>query len=59
MVILRCWLGLNLNWFKSYDTNEKHAKMTKNTDLLFLQNRSKMKMEIFAFCVITFEAIKI
>ena len=25
----------------------------------FLQNRTKTKMEIFAFCVITFEPIKI
>ena len=23
-VILRCWMGLNLNWFKSYDTKCKY-----------------------------------
>ena len=23
MVILRCWIGLNHNWFKSYDTKRK------------------------------------
>ena len=22
-VILRCWIGLNLNWFKNYDTKNK------------------------------------
>ena len=54
-------MGLNLNWFKSYDTNEKHAKMEKKKSpktihgFLFLQNRTKTKMEIFAF----FEPIKI
>ena len=33
-------MGLNLNWFKSYDTNEKHAKtqnakITKNITRIF------------------------
>ena len=28
-VIMRCWTGLNLNWFKSYDTNDKQAKIRK------------------------------
>ena len=26
-VILRCWTGLKLNWFNSYDTNAKNVKM--------------------------------
>ena len=25
-VIMRCWTGLNLNWFKSYDTNAQKRK---------------------------------
>ena len=60
-VILRCWTGLNLHWFKSYDTNEKHEKRAKNTTQIraFLQNCKNPKMEIFSFCVITFEPIKI
>jgi hypothetical protein len=29
-VILRSWTGLYLNWFKSYDTNEKTLKNAKN-----------------------------
>ena len=28
-VILRCLTGLNLDWFKSYDKNEKHVKNAK------------------------------
>ena len=46
--------------------NEKHAKTQKtqkspktvHTQFFFVQNRSKMKMEKIAFCVITFEQIK-
>ena len=38
----------------------KNAKITKNSTYdFFLQDRSKMKMEKIAFCVITFEPIKI
>ena len=39
----------------------KNAKITKNTTQIkfFLQNRKKTKMEIFAFCVITFEPINL
>ena len=67
MVILRCWTGLCHNWFKRYDKNEKHVKNAKNPKiaqnstwiLSFLQNRTKTKIEIIAFCVITFEPIKI
>ena len=29
-VILRCWMGLYLNWFKNYYTNAKKCKNTKN-----------------------------
>ena len=40
--------------------NEKHAKTTKNSTYdFFLQNRTKTKMEKIAFCVITFDPIKI
>ena len=67
MVILSCCTGLYLNWCKSYDKNEKHMKNTKNPKitknstriLFFLQNRTKTKMEIIAFCVITFEPIEV
>ena len=63
-------MGLDRNWFKSYDTNERHAKMKKTkqknrknhekhyTDLFFTKSH-KNKMEIFVFCVITFEPINI
>ena len=39
----------------------KNSKITKNStyEILFLQNRSKTKMEKIAFSVITFEPIKI
>ena len=41
--------------------NAKDAKITKNSTykFFFLQNRTKTKMEKNAFCVITFEQIKI
>ena len=66
-VILRCWTGLYHNWFKNYDKNEKHVKnaktpkIAKNSTwiLSFLQNRTKTKIEIIAFCVIAFEPIKV
>ena len=66
-VILRCWTGLYLNWFKSYDKNEKHGKNAKKPKItktvhglfFFLQNRTKTKMEKIAFCAITFKPIKI
>ena len=46
---------------------EKHEKMQKNTRITinntqfcsFSQNRKTRKMDIFAFCVITFEPNKI
>ena len=39
----------------------KNAKITKNStyEIFFLQNRTKTKMEKIAFCVITFDPIKI
>ena len=66
-VILRCWTGLYHNWFKSYDKNEKHVKNAKTPKLAkhstwilyFLQNCRKPKIEIIAFCVITFQPIKV
>ena len=66
-VILRCCMGLYLNWFNSYDRNAKKRKKTKyaKTDknitqiTSFLQTWKKMEKEIFAFYVITFEPIKI
>ena len=65
MVILRCWTGLYLNWFKSYDTNAKTRKNAKNAKKtlhkrggFLLQNRKKTESEILTFCVITFEPIK-
>ena len=41
---------------KSYDKNEKTVLILS---FLFLQNHTKTKMEKIAFCVITFEQIKI
>ena len=29
-VIMRCWTVLYINWLKSYDKNEKHAKTQKS-----------------------------
>ena len=66
-VILRCLMGLYLNWFKSYDTkwkthkNAKNAKITKNStyDFFFIQNCTKTKKEKISLCVITFEPKKI
>ena len=42
-------------------TKMKNAKITKNStyEIFFLQNRTKTKMEKIAFCVITFDPIKI
>ena len=62
--ILRCRRDL-LNWFKSYDTSEKYAKIQKTQKTIhklrwfFLQNHKKRKIEIFVFCVITFDPTKI
>ena len=41
--------------------NAKNTKINKNStyDFFFLQNRTKTKMEKIAFCVITFDQIKI
>ena len=68
-VILRCTMGLNLNWFKSYGL--RCSKMQSFPFLIFndfvkkpqmsvfVQNRKIMEMEIFAFCVIIFLPIRI
>ena len=63
-VILRCWTVLYINWFKSYDKNEKHAKTRKSpktvhTKFFFYKIALKQKWKKNAFCVITFEQIKI
>ena len=46
-VILRCWTGLYLNWFKSYNKNENQAKTQKSpihyTDLGFFYKIAKNK----------------
>ena len=55
-VILKCLRSLNPNWFKSYDTKRKNAEMQMS---VFVQNRQKSEMEIFALCVITFEPNRI
>ena len=36
----------------------QNAKMQKTQMSVFVQNRKKPEMEIFAFCVITFEPIQ-
>ena len=51
-VILRCLTSLNLNWYNSYDTK---CKNTKNANEIFEQYCKKLKMEIFAFYVLSFE----
>ena len=40
-VIFRCLTGLNLNWFKSYDTKCKKNKNAKNTIEFFLTKLQK------------------
>jgi len=52
-------MSQNLNWYKSYDKKHKNARMQKTKMSVFVQNRKKKEMEIFAFCVITFDQIKI
>ena len=52
-VILKCWTSLNSKWFRSYDTKMQEMQMS-----VFVQNRQKSEMEIFALCVITFEPIR-
>ena len=37
----------------------QNAKMQKTQMRVFVQNHKKTEMEIFAFCVITFEPIKV
>ena len=43
-VMLRCVMVLILNWFKSYNTNEKHAKMQKCKKR---KNHPKQYMDLF------------
>ena len=58
-VILRCLTIINLNCYKSYDTKHKNAKKHKKRKHVFLYKIAKeTEMEIFAFCVITFEVIR-
>ena len=54
-VILRCWTGLKLNWFKRYDTNAKNAKKKLHKWGVFYKIK-KWKRKYF--CVIPFEPIK-
>ena len=57
-VILRCITSLNLNWYKNYDKKHKNAKNAKDANFCFCtKSQKKKEMEIFAFCVITFEPI--
>ena len=49
-------LSQNCNWYKRYDTKRKN---TKNVNACFCTKLEKKKMEIFMFCVITFEPIRI
>ena len=56
-IILRCLMGLNSNWFKSYDTKHKYFHI--RFFAILYKFEKKREMEIFAFCVITFEQIKI
>ena len=37
----------------------QNAKMQEMQKIVFVQNHQKSEMEIFAFCVITFEPIRI
>ena len=37
----------------------QNAKMQKTQMCVFVQNRKKMEMEIYVFCVVRFEPIKI
>ena len=57
-IILKCVMSLNLNWYKSYDKKHKNAKKAKDANVCFCKKRPKKKeMEIFAYCVTTFEPI--
>jgi hypothetical protein len=57
-VILRCLTSLNPNWHKSYDKNHKNIIIAKDAFVCFWTKLQKKKeMEIFAFCVLTFEPI--
>ena len=44
-------MSLNLNWYKSYEKNEK------DENICFCTKSQKKEMEVFAFCVITFKPI--
>jgi hypothetical protein len=57
-VILRCLTSLNYNWYKSYAKRYKNAKNTKEANVsICTKSHTKKEMEIFAFCVITYELI--
>ena len=58
MVILRYWTSLNFNWYKGYDKRQKNIKDKKDANICFCTELQKKKeMEIFAFCVTTFQPI--
>ena len=48
---------LNLNGYKGYDKKHKNIIDKKMEISVFVQNRKKKEMEIFAFCIITFQPI--
>ncbi len=50
-------MNLNLNWQKIYNTKHKNVKNAKNQTCVFVQNRKKKEMEIFAFFVMNFKPI--
>ena len=47
----------NFNWYKSYDKKHKNVKNKKDANTCFCTKSRKKEMEIFAFCVITFQPI--
>ena len=42
-VILRCWMSLNFNWYKSYDKKHKNAKNVKVANVCFCTKSQKKK----------------
>ena len=56
MIILRCWTGLYLNWFKSYETKHKYFlfrfffNFVKNLLLTRLANRQTSLFSFSQFC---------
>ena len=48
-------MSLNFNWYKSYGKKTQNAKNAKDANVCFCTKSKKKEMEIFTFCVITFE----